>query len=81
MSKKISIFVYLRWFLEDIMCKFKGIPTGCYCYDITSIEYINGKPIIHTKPCKYISHPDKDDRITGYCSKLKCEIMDECKEC
>ena len=61
--------------------KKKQIPKDTfYCYTPESgmIYPKEGLPYYKIKPCGFYKHVDG---LEGYCSLLKCEILDQVKEC
>lgn len=60
----------------------KKIPKDTfYCYTPTSgIIYPKdgGLSYYTTKPCPFYKHKDS---LFGECKLLKCEVLDQCKEC
>lgn len=61
--------------------KKKQIPKGHpYCYDILRLLTPEESSVggVKIKPCPFYSHKEG---LEGYCSVVKCEIIDQCKGC
>jgi len=65
--------------MSDLIIDDIFVPYGFYCYEPLSVESSKEKGfIMKVKPCGYFHHIEG---IEGYCTLLKCDVMDEVKEC
>lgn len=57
----------------------KQIPKGVYCYTYLNAIWQDGRyKGYKIKPCPFYKHVDGLD---GYCNLVKCEIVDQVKDC
>jgi len=63
--------------------KKKKIPKGLYCY--TFVKTLSNEDGSYRgykiKPCPFYDKPIDRGGVFGRCKLLKCEVMDQCKEC